>query len=121
MLILFLGIRADFIGSFCAGFARGTRDEIVTEFTDAEVSVSSGIKDTLRHCEPWSQHLTADGIKQMNQAISRSNVDLAKEAIDKGLTDTSAPWCIDLLKTAVVLVCTKCPKILKEALPTHYY
>jgi hypothetical protein len=121
MFILFWGLQVKFFGRVLAGFVRGSGDEIVNEFTDTEVSVSSGLRDMLVDCEPWSQHLTESGIKQMNKALSLGKADLAKEVIDKSLTETSAPWCINTLKTVVVLVCTKCPTILKEALPSSYY
>jgi hypothetical protein len=121
MLVLAWGMKIDFVGRLFAGIAKGVEDEAVSQFTNTEVSVASGLRDILIDCEPWSQHLTADGIKQMNEAIKRGNEGLAREVIDKSLTETSAPWCINTLKTAVVLVCTKCPSILKEALPSSYY
>ena len=120
-MIFAWGLRVEFVNRLFAGFAKGAGDEVVNQFTDTEVSVSSGLRDTLIECEPWSQHLTASGIKHMNEAIKRGNQDLAKEVIDKSLTETSAPWCISTLKTAIVLVCTKSPTILKDALPSTYY
>jgi len=121
MIILFLGIKVDFVGRLFAGIVKGARDECVSHFTDHEVSVSNELKDMIKNCEPWSQHLTKSGLKQMNQALSQGNLQKAKEAIETGKIDTSAPWCISALKIAVVFVCTKCPTILKEALPSSYY
>ena len=121
MLVFMWGLRSNLVVNFFAGMGKGSRDEVVSQFTDVEVSVSSGLRDQLLDCEPWSDHLTNEGIKMLNRAVLKQNPNLAKEVIDKSLTETTAPWCIKALKTAVVLVCTKRPSILKEALPTSFY
>lgn len=121
MFLLIFGVKFEAAGRLWAGFRQGTKDELVHQFTDTEISIAVGIRDSMNHCEPWSQHLTNEGIRKLNVALSKNNAGLAKEAIDTSLTATNAPWCIEILKTAVVLACTKCPTILKDSLPASYY
>jgi hypothetical protein len=121
MLIYFLGIKLDFMGRLCAGFFDGTVHEVKTEFTDADISVAVGLRDTMEHCEPWSNHISVDGLQQLDRALRSQNVEKARNIIDLSKTDSHAPWCIEILKTAVVVVCTKCPRILKEAMPQNFY
>lgn len=121
MIILVFGVTAKFCSQFFAGFGRGFCDGAVSKFSDADVSLAKSVVDVLEHCEPWSQHLTAEGITKMHKAINKGNDILAKSIVDKSLTGTHAPWCIDILKAAIVLVCSGGPKIVKEALPQTFY
>lgn len=69
------------------------------------------MRDTLSHCEPWAEHLTAKGIKELGKACTKGDAALAREVIDQNQLETAAPWCIEMLKTACVIVCAKCPRI----------
>jgi len=121
MILFLFDFRFTFRGNAFAGIATGAKDELKKTFTDNEVQTAFHLRETLTHCEPWSQHLTNEGIKKMNKFLKHNDANKVKEVINKSITESSAPWCIDTLKTAVTLVCTKCPTFLKEALPISYY
>lgn len=121
MIFLLFGINLRFKGNLFAGLFAGVKDSANEMFSDTDVSTAVYLREMLDDCKPWSQHLTEDGIKQLNKAISKGKPDLAKQAINKHLSETSAPWCIKALKVAVVIVCDKCPSILYDAIPTSYY
>lgn len=110
-----------FAGKFIAGAFLGSRDAILEEFTDSDISKAVRVRDMLTDCEPWSNHLNSEGIRQMNNAIKKDDVSTAIKAIDNNLLDTRADWCIAALKLAVEFACTKCPRILSDALPSSYY
>ena len=94
---------------------------MVNTFTDAEVSIADGLIKTMRHCEPWSDHVTVDALNLMTDAIQMKDGQMARAVVSAGATATGLPWCVEILKTAITVACEKCPTILLDALPMTYY
>lgn len=118
---IFKGRLVEFaVGDFVSGFLKGSRDEIVTKFTNEEVTLASDMAKQLDGCKPWDNHLELSTLKLLKTALSKKDPDLARNVIDSGVKETAAPWCIDALKMACVFVCTKAPTIIKESLPTRF-
>jgi len=120
MFTLFLGIKLSFIGKLCAGIGKGIADEAISTFTDTEMSLADDIKEKVVECRPWSDHMSVEGMVKLAKALKEKDEFKAKFILEKYKTETAAPWCIITMRSVIVLVCTKCPTMLKEALPTHY-
>lgn len=107
------------LGKFARSFVRGARDEILY-FSDAEMTMHCEKAKVLEKCKPWGQHLTLDAINNIGKSIKQKDYLSARDAINSGINDTAAAWCIDALLEAVVLMCTKCATIIAEASPCLY-
>lgn len=118
MYILLFGINSLRNAKFLSGYFAGSRDELVSQFSDNQIEIAVGLRDSMEFCVPWSQHITDEGVAALNSALKANDSSMAKKVIDNNLTETFAPWCIELLKVGAVSVCTTCPKILKDAMPT---
>ena len=95
----------------------GIRDELVTIFTDQEITVAHSLARGLEECEPLSYHVDELSLSVMNKAIKKSNYKLVKDAIRSGAKERAKRVCIELLISAAVTACGKCPYILLDALP----
>lgn len=121
MYLLLFGVRLLADCRLLTGIFAGSKDRFVKEFSNEEIGIGLHTRDMLNKCEPWSQHLTNKGIRDYNKAVSRGQCDLAKSIVDKSMTETTAPWCIDALKIATMMACGKCEILIKDALPQSYY
>ena len=95
----------------------GIKDELLTIFTDQEITVAHSLARGLEECEPLSDHVDELSLAVMNKAIKTSNYKLAKDAIRSGAKEGAKRICIELLISAAVTACGKCPDILLDALP----
>ena len=95
----------------------GIRDELLTIFTDQEITVANSLARGLEECEPLSDHVDELSLSVMSKAIKKSNYKLAKNAIRSGAKEGAKKICIELLISAAVTACGKCPGILHDALP----
>lgn len=110
-------VLGNFIRGFISGGLKGSVDEIKETFTDAEITRFSDTAKMLDRCQPWENHLERDAVNEINKALKKNDYSAAREAVTKHATETADPWCIDILKTALLDVCTKCTTLLKESLP----
>jgi len=120
MFTLFLGIKLSFIGRLCAGIGKGVADEAVSTFTDAEITLANNTKDNVIECRPWTNHMSVEGLVKLAKTFKEKDEVKATFIVEKYKTETAATWCINTMRSVIVLVCTKCPSMLKEALPTYY-
>ena len=95
----------------------GIRDELLTIFTDQEITVAHSLARGLEECQPLSDHADELSLSVMTKAIKESNYKLAKDAIRSGAKEGAKRVCIELLVSAAVTACGKCPDILLDALP----
>ena len=95
----------------------GILDEISTIFTDKEITIADSLARGLDECKPMSNHVDELSLSVMHKAIKQSNYKLAKDAIRAGTKKQAKKICIELLVTAAVIACDKCPGILLDALP----
>ena len=95
----------------------GIRDELVTIFTDKEITVADSLARGLEECQPMSDHVDELSLSVMHKAIKKSDFKLAKDAIRSGAKEGAKKVCIELLVAAAVTACDKCPEILRDALP----
>ena len=95
----------------------GILDEISTIFTDKEITIADSLARGLEECEPMSDHVNELSLSVMHKAIKQSNYKLAKDAIRSDTKEGAKKICIELLVTAAVIACDKCPDILLDALP----
>ncbi len=95
----------------------GIKDELVTIFTNQEITVADSLARGLEECHPMSDHVNELSLSVMHKAIKQSNYKLAKDAIRSGAKEGAKKVCIELLVTAAVTACDKCPDILLDALP----
>lgn len=122
MFTMFLGFRLSFFGRFGAGlFDGGVSTVKETLFSNSEITIADNIRKQIVKSEPWTNHISMKGLYKLAKALKAENSVKAKIIVEKYKTETNAPWCIDAMKSAIVLMCTKCPDLLKEALPTHYF
>jgi hypothetical protein len=95
----------------------GIRDELLNIFTDEEITVANSLVRGLEECEPLSDHVDELSLSVMRRAIDKSDYKLAKNAIRSGVKQGAKRICIELLVSAAVTACGKCPDILLDALP----
>lgn len=106
-----------FFRGFVSGGVKGSMDEIKNTFTDAEITRFSDTAKMLDRCQPWENHLERDAVNEINKALKKNDYSAARKAVTKHATETADPSCIEILKMALVEVCTKCTTLLKESLP----
>ena len=117
---VFKRIDSFWIGRLITGFIKDSRDQAVDMFTDSEILIAADNVSLLKDSEPWDQHLDSKSLRNLRVAIRAKDELRARKIIDDGATVTAATWCLTALKTATVFACTKCPSIIREALPTTY-
>ena len=62
----------------------GIRDELLTIFTNEEITVAHSLARGLEECEPLSDHVYELSLSVMTKAIKNSNYKLAKDTITSG-------------------------------------
>nr|YP_009686145.1 hypothetical protein [Halamphora americana]QDR24932.1 hypothetical protein [Halamphora americana] len=95
----------------------GIRDELLHIFSDQEITLAHSLARGLKECEPLSDHVDELSLSVMSKAIKQSNYKLAKDAIRSGAKEGAKKVCIEILISAAVTACGKCPDILYDALP----
>lgn len=93
------------------------RDELTQLFTNQEIMAAQSLVRALEECEPLSDHVDELSFSVMSHAIKKADYKLAENAIKSGAKEGAKKICIQVLISAAVSACGKCPDILRDALP----
>ena len=95
----------------------GIKDELITLFTDKEVTLAHSLARGLNECEPLSNHVDELSLSVMSKAIKNADYKSAESAIRAGTKEGAIASCVEILVSAAMIACDKCPSILRDALP----
>ena len=81
----------------------GIRNELVSIFSNEEITLANSLARDLEECEPMSDHVSNLSLLMMHKAIKRPVYKLAKNTITSGAKEGAKRIYIELLINEVVM------------------
>lgn len=119
-MLLILGLKVTFKGDLLAGIFGGCVNE-AKFWSDDQIKLANIDRQALESCLPPSDHFSEEGYRSFIKKIISKNFKLAERELVGASKEAPPGVCFYVFLKVAKECCSKCPKLLSEALPMTYY